>query len=356
MGDKKMEIIQNNTDPAPYHDIEAVQNAIENERNVRLTSSELANLWSSWMESSIKEQIVKYFLIIVDDPDIKDVLEYTLGIAKKHLCIISEIYSLEKHPIPIGFTDGDINLDAPRLFSDSFVLSFLEGMAIIRLDGYSTALQMSTRADVRKYFTECVADPAEIYNKTVSVMLSKGIYTRPPFIPVPEKIDFAKKQSYLAGYLGKQRTLNSIEISHLFSSLQRNSLRKAMLKAFGQVTGSEQVRRYMDRGREIANKHVEIFSSLLIKNNLPVSMPWDNGVIESKISPFSDKLMMQQVRVSNVVLTVAYGKALAVVRHDLVVDFSRLMAEVLKYLEDGLNILIENGWLEEPPQAQEVKY
>ncbi|MFX4260730.1 DUF3231 family protein [Pelotomaculum propionicicum] len=351
-----MEIIQNNTGPSPYHDIEAVHTAAANQQDTRLTSAELANLWSSWMESSIKKQIVKYFLKIVEDPDIKDVLEYTLGIAKKHLRIISEIYSLEKHPAPIGFTDGDLNLEAPRLFSDTFVLRFLEGMARIRLDGYSTALQMSTRADVRKYFTECVADPAEIYNRAVSLMLSKGMYTRPPYIPVPERIDFVKKQNYLAGYLGKQRTLNSIEISHIFSSLQRNSLRKAMLKGFGQVAQSEKVRQYMDRGWEIANKHVEIFSSLLIKNNLPVSMPWDNGVMKSNIAPFSDKLMMQQLRSSNVVLTSAYGKALPVVRIDIVADFSRLTAEVLKYLDDGVNVLIENGWLEEPPQLPDKKH
>jgi len=344
-----METIQNNTGPAPYHDIEAVQTAVENERNVRLTSSELANLWSSWMESSIKEQNVKYFLKIVEDQDVKQVLEYTLGIAKKHLRIISDIYSREKHPIPIGFTDDDVNLDAPRLFSDSLVLSFLEDMARIRLDGYSTALQMCSRADIRRYFTECVADPAEVYNRTVSVMLSKGLYTRPPVIPIPEKIEFVKNQSYLGGYLGKQRAPNSIEISHIFSSLQRNSLREAMFKAFSMVSGSEQVRQYMDRGGKIAEKHIEIFSTQLIKDNLPVSMTWDNGVIESKIAPFSDKLMMQQIRTSNVVLIAAYGKALPVVRRDIVVDFSRLILEVLKYLEDGINIIIENGWFEEPP-------
>lgn len=352
-----MESIEHNTEPAPHHDIEALHTAIENNEDAsRLTASEMANLWSSWMESSIKEQMVKYFLKIVEDPDIKDLLMYTLGIAQKHLRIISEIYSKENHPAPVGFTDGDINIEVPRLFSDFFILSFLEEMARTRLDGYSTALQMSTRADVRRYFTECVADPAEIYNRAVSIMVSKGMYARPPHIPVPEKIDFIKKQSYLAGYLGKQRALNAIEVSHIFSGLQRNSLRKAMFKAFGQVAGSSAVREYMDRGREISNKHVEIFSSLLMKSDLPVSMPWDNGVISSDISPFSDKIMMQQVWMSNVELTGAYGKALPVSRIDMVADFSRLMAEVLKYSEDGANILIENGWFEEPPQVQKPKH
>lgn len=348
-----METVHNNTEPTPLHDVESVNMAIEAERNVRLTSSELANLWSSWMESSIKERIVNYFLRTVEDLEVKQILEYTLVIAKKHLSIISEIYSREKHPIPIGFTDDDVNLEAPRLFFDSAILYFLEDISRIRLDGYSTALYMCTRTDVRKYFTECVADPAEIYNRTVSAMLSRGLYIRPPYIPVPEKIDFAKKQSYLAGYLGKRRELNSIEISHIFSGLQRNLQRKTMFNGFVQVTKSEQVRKYMERGKQIAYKHIEIFSSLLMKNNLPVSMSWDYGVTESKVAPFSDKLMIQQVRVSNVVLIAAYGKALPVIRHDLMVEFLRLETEILKFLEDGINIIIENGWFEEPPQAKE---
>lgn len=352
-----METFENNLEPSPDHDIEAMHTAIEEiEDNERLTSSELANLWCSWMESSIKEQMVKYFLNIVEDQDIKNILEYTLGLAKKHLRIISEIYSKEKHPVPVGFTDGDVNLEAPRLFSDTFVLRFLEGMARIRLDGYSTALQMSTRPDVRRYFTECVADPAEIYNRTVSVMLSRGIYARPPFIQTAQEIEFAQKPGYLAGYFRKRRTLNSIEISHIFSSIQRNLLRMAMLKGFGQVARAEKVRQYMDKGRELANKHVEIFSTQLLQNGLPVSMPWDNGVLESNIAPFSDKLMMHQVRASYVVLTGAYGKAMTVVRRDLTAKYLRLVGEVLKYMNDGVIILIENGWFEEPPQVTNIKH
>lgn len=347
-----METFHNNTEPSPLYDVESISNVIEAERNVSLTSSELSVLWSSWMESSIKERFVAYFLRIVEDRDVKQILDYTLGIAKKHLNIISEIYSRENHPIPVGFTDDDVNLEAPRLFSDSAILYFLEELTRSRLDGYSTALYMSTRTDVRKYFTECVADPAEIYNRTVSAMLSKGIYMRPPHIPVPDKIDFAKKQSYWAGYLGKQRPLNSIEISHIFIGLQRNIQREAMLTGFCQVARSGQVRSFMKRGKDIAAKHIKIFSALLMKNNLPVSMSWDLGVTESKTSTFSDMLMMQEAIFSSVLLIASYGKALPVIRTDLMADFSRLLAETFKFKKDGMGIIIENGWFEEPPQAK----
>jgi len=47
-----------------------------------------------------------------------------------------------------------------------------------------------------------------------------------------------------------------------------------------------------------------------------------------------------------------YGTAIAMcMRHDLQADFLRLAAEVAKYGADGINMMIENNWMEQPPQA-----
>ncbi|KKI92422.1 hypothetical protein WQ54_09640 [Bacillus sp. SA1-12] len=36
---------------------------------------------------------------------------------------------------------------------------------------------------------------------------------------------------------------------------------------------------------------------------------------------------------------------------DMMIDYSRLMAETLKYSEDDANIMISHEWLEQPPFA-----
>lgn len=341
-------IVEQDKTPTPSQEY-----PIEIEENINLTSSEIACLWASWMESSIKERMVQYFLQTVEDPEIRKVLEYTLSIARKHLQRLTEIYVREKHPIPRGFTASDVNLEAPRLFSDSFIISFLEEMARTRLDGYGAALQMSARSDVRQYFTECVADPAEIYNRSVSVMLSRGTLVRPPQIRIPEKLDLASKRSFLARQIPKRQPINSVHVSHLFLLLQKNHLIKALCTGFSQVAKKDQVRQYMLRVRKIAGKHIEILGSRLLKNDLPVSLPWESGVTDSKTAPFSDLLMLNKLRSLNVILAVSYARALAVSgdKHSLAGDFTRLMMEVLKYAEDGLDILIDNGWYEEPPPA-----
>jgi hypothetical protein len=111
----------------------------------------------------------------------------------------------------------------------------------------------------------------------------------------------------------------------------------------------------MQKGKEIAGKHIEIFSTLLLNNNLPVSMAWESGVTDSKIAPFSDLLMLQEVRSMNVILAANYAKAISISgdKQDLAGDFARLMAEILKHTGEGLNLLVNNGWYEEPPQAEE---
>lgn len=350
-----MEITQDNTTRTmPHHNPETDRREIESEKDTRLTSSELANLWSLYLAVTLRKCIVKYYLNKVEDPEIKQLLEYSQKVSLKSLEWLVELYAREKHPIPHGFKeDEDINPDAPRLFTDSFILSHLRDMVNIRIDGYSTALVMASRSDVSAFFAQSTTDEADTFNRVVEVMKSKGFYARPPYIPIPEKVDFVTRQSFITDLLGKQRPLTSIEVSHIFTGLVKNVYRKALCAGFGQVTGSERVRKYMVRGAEIASKHIEIFSTILIKQDLPVSMAWDSGVIDSRTAPFSDRLMVAAVGTTNVELSATYGRSLSVMgMPKLGFDFMRLMAEILKYNEDCINILIDNGWFEEPPQVK----
>ena len=328
------------------------QQNTSNEHNSGLNSAEIANLWSSYLISSIQSCIIKYLQKTVKDQEILNVLNYAFETAQNNHHRVVKIFQLENYPVPQGFTDDDVDLGSPQLFSDSFILNYIEELAKIRINGYSTALPMTARKDVLEFVNECYVSSAELYNKAVSLMLSRGIYIRPPYIEIPKKIDFVKKLNYLTGFLGDRRPLNAIEISHIFETIKLNTFRKALYIAFSQVAKTKEVREFMLRGKELSGKHIEIFSSIMIKNDLPITMSWDLGVTDSTSPPFSDKLMMQHIRAMNVVATAHYGKAFsAIMRKDLVTNFSHSMLEFSLYMEDGLNILIDNGWMEETPQT-----
>jgi hypothetical protein len=122
------------------------------------------------------------------------------------------------------------------------------------------------------------------------------------------------------------------------------------------VAQSQQVREYMVRGKDIASKHIEVFSSLLHEDDLPSPMSWDAEVMNSTVAPFSDKLMMFHIGVLVASGIGHYGAGLSTSsRRDLSAHYTRLSAEIAQYTEDGANIMIDNGWMEQPPQAEDRK-
>ncbi|MEK4159435.1 MULTISPECIES: DUF3231 family protein [Paenibacillus] len=246
----------------------------------------------------------------------------------------------------------DVNKEAPRLFTDDFYLFYIQNVGKMGMEFYTMSLSNCARLDICEYFTECLNESARLLNKATEIMLTKGTFIRAPFIPVSKKVEYVQKQSYIAGWFGHRRPLNAIEMSQIYFNLIQNQLGRTLLMGFSQVAKSKQVRDYMVRGRDIADKHVEIFGSLLSKEFLPSASAWDTMPTESTVTPFSDKLMMFQTATLNAIGIAHYGRALSLSpRRDLGANYVRLTAEISQFAEDGTNIMIENEWLEQPPQA-----
>jgi hypothetical protein len=330
----------------------------QTEHNIRLTASELSNLWLSYMNDSMAGCVLKYFLSKVEDTEVRPVIEYALELSNNHVDRVTEILKKENHPIPQGFTDEDVNVSAPRLYSDIFYLIYLQNMSRAGLTAYSLALPLMARSDVMDFYHECLASSAELNIKASKVMLSKGVYSRAPYIAIADNVEYVQKQNYLEGFFlfKDPRSLNSMEITAIYVCLLTNILGKVLLTGFSQVAESQTVREYMYRGTRIAAKHIEIFGSLLKKDNLSSPATWDSEVTDSKVSPFSDKLMMYHTRVLYLASIANYGTSIATSnRHDLIVYYTRLTTEYGLYGDDGSNLMIENKWMEQPPQADNRK-
>ncbi|WP_243300352.1 DUF3231 family protein [Bacillus litorisediminis] len=320
--------------------------------HIPVDSAELANLWTSYMNDSMLLRIFQHFRQHLEDPEIQPLLHYAIELSSNHLKKIEEIFNEENIPVPIGFTEDDVDLSAPRLYTDTFVLNYLTNIGKFLANIYTVALANSSRADIRTFYTDCTTSSTNLFNRSMEILLSKGIHSRPPIIPAPKNVEFVQEQSFLAGWFGERRPLTTIEIMDLFFNLKRNELGIWLLTGFSQSAKMEKVREYLVRGKQIAAKHVEIFGSVLRENNLPVSMSADTGVTNSTISPFSDKLMMFHTTALIAAGIGFYGAAAGTsTRRDLSSHFIRLSAEIMKYAEDGANIMIQNKWLETPPQA-----
>ncbi|WP_169823063.1 DUF3231 family protein [Anaerobacillus alkalilacustris] len=322
------------------------------EHNINLTSAELSGLWSTYMNDSMSNLVINYYLKHTTDEQIKEVLEFSKKLAQQHLEEISSIFKEVKCPFPHGFNKDDVNLSAPQLFSENFHLIYIYYMGQVGVEAYSMAFSFAARNDIRQLFKKYMNQSAELMDKSIEILLSKGLFTRPPYMPIPKQVEFIQKKNFLNGLVGGKRPLNAIEVTHIFGNLKTNEIGKSLITGFSQVAKSPQVRDYFLRGKKIATKHIEIFSLLLQSSDLPASMAADTVVFPSNESPFSDKLMMFHINAMIAIGIGKYGLAMSVsARHDLAFQYGRLIAEIGAYVEDGADIMIENQWLEQPPQV-----
>lgn len=320
--------------------------------HIRLTSAEISNLWTTYMNNTMSKCVLSYFLSKVEDTEIRSVVEYALNVSNKLIDEIETIFKEEKLPIPVGFTDSDVNVNAARLYSDELFVNYVDQMAKAGFIAYGISATLSSRLDIQDFFNECVKANIEINKKSKLVLLSKGLHLRPPNISPPKKVDFVEHQNFLTGWFGPRKPLLAIEITNLFHNIQTNAIGKALISGFAQTADTQDARDYLKRGKEMANKHMKIFTSILTEEDIPVPRNWDDDVLASIEAPFSDKLMMFHISLLSAVGIGNYGQAMATsTRRDLATHFSRLLAEVGQYAEDGANLTIKHGWMEQPPQS-----
>ncbi len=322
---------------------------------IRLTAPEIASLWTLYIFDTMSICFFRYALEHIEDQEIKSIYQTSLKISKKHIQEITIFLLKENHPIPLGFTEkDDVNIYSPRLFQDPFYLNYLYIMTLQGITGYALAVGNSIRADLREYYITCMNETMELFDQSINLMLSKGLFTRPPIITPRESIEFVKHQSFLTGWFGDRRPLNAIEIGDISFNMLKMHLHAALKVGFIQVAQSKEVRQHFQRGLDIANKHIKLFESVFEEDLLNSPISWQSMITNSTSKTFSDKYMMYQIQLSAQISLSYYGSALSVnARRDLGAKYLRLMLELLHFADDGAKIMIKNGWLEQPPLASD---
>jgi hypothetical protein len=196
---------------------------------------------------------------------------------------------------------------------------------------------------------------AKLYKKALNLMLSKGLYDRPPKISYPDEVEFIdKRDSLFDMWLGERRPLNAFELGEIFYIIERNYIGLLLLMGFIQVMKDKEIKEFLINGKGLAQKQIDIFNKILKEEehlgNIPVSME----VKDSTISPFSDRLIM--FLVSTTITTGIYLSAYAMsvsMRKDLIAHYTSIIAQIMRYGGEGIKIMINRGWMEQPPQASD---
>lgn len=318
----------------------------------KINASEYGIIWSQYVNDSMSRCVLRYFLNDVKDENTRALLQFALELSETHIERTKKLLIQENYPIPIGFTDEDVTVNAPSLFTDTFKVIYLQIMAIHGLTRYAGATSLCIREDIRKYLIECTSQTLELFDRVTTVALSKGILSKPPTLNNKQKIDFIRKQNYLTGWFGKRRPINAIEISGAHLNMQKNMVKMVLELGFSQVCQSKEVREYFERARKLCKRHFHILGLMLEEENLHQPRIFESEVTDSTVPPFSDKLMLFHIATLLSAALGYYGEALSMCqRRDLSADYARMNMEIALIAEDGMNLLIENGWMEQPPIA-----
>lgn len=323
-----------------------------NEKKVHLTSSEIGALWTGYMNDSMSKCILDFMLQHIEDPDIKPVVQHAYDISSNHIDQLVSIFEKEQFAIPNGFTNQDVNMNAPWLFSDTFCLAYVNHMMKAGMLLYSGFVSVSYREDVCSYFSQGLNETNNLYKQSLETALSKGVNPRHPYIEVPKETDYVDSKKYLSGLnpFSNKRPLNAVEISHLYLNVVTNSIGMKLCLAFAQTSPSKDVQNYMLRGKDISKKHMKIFTDTLLKDDIESVHTTDVGISNSTIQTFSDKLVMFHM---NLIIASGMGNystaASASQRSDLMINYERLSLEVARLAKSGADIMIKHNWLEQPP-------
>ena len=323
------------------------------EHKTPLTSTEIGILWTQYVGDSMAICMNKVFAAKAQNDQVRIMYQDAISLLEKTNAQVSQIFQNEGIPLPQGFTDDDINLDAPALYSDIYHLQYFKFKMNLRMVVNGLNVAESTRDDIRKFYRDLSIAIMDFNERATNLLLEKGLYIRAPYITVGEKSGYVQGESFMGNFFNSgERKLLAMEVGTLFSNIRNNIMGKILLTGFSQVAESQYVREYMNRGMEIASKHVKFFSEHLREEDIPIPMSSDSSVTNSTVAPFSDKLMLFHVNVLNQIGIAAYGTAMAAsMRKDLHACYLRLVAETSLYTVDGANLLIENHWMEEPPEA-----
>uniref|UniRef100_UPI001E3569AF DUF3231 family protein n=1 Tax=Salibacterium aidingense TaxID=384933 RepID=UPI001E3569AF len=160
------------------------------EQNIPLTSAEISQLWVTFMNDSAAICHLEHELNVVEDNEIKNLLQYALKVSQSHIHAIFQIFSNENFPVPHGFKlSEDVDVTAPRLFSDTYYVNMLNQLGKIGLNNYSVSLSVTVREDIYRFFSNCLSESDKIIKGSNDILLSKGLYVRAPYIPKPETYD-----------------------------------------------------------------------------------------------------------------------------------------------------------------------
>ncbi|WP_079525998.1 DUF3231 family protein [Halobacillus hunanensis] len=323
-------------------------------RHVQLTATEIGIIWSLYQFKTMMVSVLEHF----KETDDKESQKILTKLYEGEVRIVNElttIFQNEQAIVPIGFTEQDVRKGVPRLFDQDFDLMYVRTMAKVSIGYYALYSTMSYRKDIRSLNNRLTKHAQKVYDNITEVLLNRGTLVRPPHISVPKEVEIVKDPKYISGFPFSQekRPLNAMEIGHLCYGIETNTAGMQLMTGYAQAARNKAAKNHFLKGKEISQKIITELSDILLESNIQAPVTFAGKATDSTTPPFSDKLMMYN---TNLLSTFGLGSNVIggafSFRPDLPVKLAMLAKDIFTYSKEGGKIMIENNWMEEPPQAE----
>ncbi|MFC5732637.1 DUF3231 family protein [Cytobacillus gottheilii] len=321
-------------------------------KRTAITSSEIGILWMTYKQKTMITRILDYFIEQADDEEAKEIMTSLQSEIKPYIQRIADIFKEEGMAVPLGFTEADVNKEVPKLYDNGFDIMLLRLLKQISMGMHTLNLTMAYREDIINLFRELTVITQRYYEICTAYLLQRGLLTRSPSVPMPVKVDFVKDNSYLGGInpLATKRSLNTVEVSHMYHAIEANLFGMTLIKGFAQCAHEQAVKDYFTEGGKIAQEIIKDLTQLLTASDLKIPVPPGGNITKSILAPFSDKLMMYCVSLfcSFSLGGNSLGTAFSL-RNDIAATLAGIMKDVFEYAHKGAKLMIKHSWMEEPP-------
>ncbi|WP_433745741.1 DUF3231 family protein [Falsibacillus pallidus] len=320
-----------------------------------ITSSEIGVLWVTYQQKTMVLRMLDYFIEKADDAEAQKIMTDIARDVSPYVDKIKNLFQSEGIPLPVGFTSEDVNSGVPKLYDNGFDIMFLRMVKEISMAMHTLNITMSYREDIILMMRQLTQVTQQCYEQCTRYLLKKGLLTRAPYVAVDNSVEFVKHENYLTGLspFKEKRTLNTVEIAHIYHAIESNVVGMHMIMGFAQCAQEPAVSKYFNNGAELAKSIVKEMSEIMLENDIPVPAPSGGNVTSSTAAPFSDKIMMYCVSLfcSFSLGGNSLGTSFSL-RNDLPAKMAIFMKDIFEYAHKGAKIMIKNGWLEEPPQTK----
>jgi len=319
----------------------------------KMSAAELGSLWTTHQKKTMILRFLEYFIEKADDQRAKELMSGLWEELDQKVMELRTMLENDGAVPPIGFTEKDVNLNAPKLYEHGFDIMFCRTLKEISMAMYVLHITTAYREDIVLYYKQLTDITQTYYNLFTQYLLENDFLPRPNFTNMPHTPEYITSKNYMNGIhmFNEKRDLNSVEYSLLFHSIETNITGMQLMSGFAQCAKDEDVKKYFLKGRELSKEILNGTAKILIENKIQPPATSGGTVTNSTEAPFSDKLMMFCNYLLGGFSIGGQGfDSVFILRNDVVRKSVLFAKDAYEYTMNGVKIMMSKGWFEEPPK------